>query len=101
MRGRKSKSARPSACNAGWSPSCNHSLTADAVPQKDARYELDLLGTPVCWAGITRVDSNVATAIRTSVIVVLTWAIVFARKGTVTIPPFILFSGWIWLSIIQ
>ncbi len=32
-------------------------------------------------AGVANIDSNLATAIRTTVVLVLTWAIVFAARG--------------------
>jgi transporter family protein len=47
--------------------------------------------------GITGVDSNVATAIRTSVVVIFTWAIVLARVKNFVLPQ----QGrtWVFLTL--
>src|SRR5215831_8714122 len=46
-------------------------------------------------AGVSGIDANLATAIRTSVVVVFTWAIVVmtGAAGLRSIPP----SSWTWL----
>jgi transporter family protein len=48
--------------------------------------------------GVTRVDANLATAIRTSVVVVFTWLLAFARWQPNSLAQF---SGksWIFLSL--
>lgn len=45
--------------------------------------------------GVTGIDSNIATAIRTSVIVLFTWAIVLADRHGTVIP----ISGRTWLYL--
>lgn len=47
--------------------------------------------------GVTGVDSNLATAIRTSVILVFTWFIAFATAGTLSVEKL---SGRTWLFLV-
>jgi transporter family protein len=47
--------------------------------------------------GVTGIDANLATAIRTSVVVVFTWLIVAfgGARGIAAIPP----RSWVWLML--
>jgi bacterial/archaeal transporter family protein len=47
--------------------------------------------------GVTGIDSNLATAIRTSVILVFTWFIAFVTAGTLSIEKL---SGRTWLFLV-
>jgi bacterial/archaeal transporter family protein len=47
--------------------------------------------------GVTAIDSNLATAIRTSVILVFTWLIAFVTAGTLSIEKL---SGRTWLFLV-
>jgi transporter family protein len=47
--------------------------------------------------GVTGVDSNLATAIRTSVILVFTWIIAFTTAGTLSVERL---SGRTWLFLV-
>ena len=47
--------------------------------------------------GVTGIDSNVATAIRTSVILIFTWLIAFATAGTLSVEKL---SGRTWLFLV-
>jgi bacterial/archaeal transporter family protein len=47
--------------------------------------------------GVTGVDSNLATAIRTSVILVFTWSIAFGTAGTLSVEKL---SGRTWLFLV-
>jgi transporter family protein len=47
--------------------------------------------------GVTGIDSNLATAIRTSVILIFTWLIAFATAGTLSVEKL---SGRTWLFLV-
>lgn len=47
--------------------------------------------------GVTGIDSNLATAIRTSVILIFTWSIAFATAGTLSVEKL---SGRTWLFLV-
>jgi bacterial/archaeal transporter family protein len=49
-------------------------------------------------AGLKNIDSDLATAIRTAIILVLTWSIVFFKKTTSEI-PFLSKANWLFLVL--